>query len=104
MVHVTVRNGMTLAYTLAFVNSALALVEAFGVTLTHAQELGITGFVNAAFLLAARVMTMKEGTSDGGTVAVKHVPVLVETPPDGGAPTITPLPPEPVAVGVTPLP
>lgn len=102
MIHVTVKNGMTLAYTLAFVNSALALVEAFGVMLTHAQELGITGFVNAAFLLAARVMSMKEATADGGTVAVKHVPELVVTPPNGGSPTVTAVTPDPVvAVGVT---
>jgi hypothetical protein len=100
--HVTVKNGMTLAYTLAFVNSALALVEAFGVMLSHAQELGITGFVNATFLLAARVLSMKEATSDGGTVSVAHVPVLVETPPSGGTPTVTQpvLDPAP-AVGVT---
>lgn len=102
MIHVTVKNGMTLAYTLAFVNASLALVEAFGVVLNHTQEFSITAFVNAAFLLAARVLSMKESTSDGGTVAVKHVPVLVETPPDGGTPTVTAAPIEPVpAVGVT---
>lgn len=100
MIHVTVKNGMTLAYTLAFVNAALALVEAFGIMLSHAQELGITGFVNAAFLLAARVLSMKETTPDGGTVAVKHVPVVVETPPGGGEPTVTPIGSEPAPAAV----
>lgn len=101
MIHVTVRNGMTLAYTLAFVNSTLALVISFGVSLTDAQRAGIIGFVNAAFLLAARVMMMKEGTSDGGTVVVKHVPVLEVTPPSVPPPVAPALvAAEPVA-GVT---
>lgn len=80
MTHLTTRNGLTLAYTVAFLNAALALVEAFGVHLNHTQELSITAFVNAAVILAARVLHLPEKTATGGTVTITHVPVLTETP------------------------
>lgn len=102
MIHVTVKNGMTLAYTLAFVNACLGAFESFYVHLNHAQQASLTTLVNASVLLIARVMTMKETTPDGGTVAVKHVPVVVETPPGGGEPTVTPVIGDPApVVGVT---
>jgi hypothetical protein len=82
---------LTLAYVVAFINSALALVEAFGVVLTHAQEVSITAFVNAAVILAARVLHMPEKTPDGGVVAVAHIPELVTlSPPTEPAATVTP--------------
>ncbi len=85
----TVRNGLTLAYTVAAINALLELLISFGVHLSDAQHAGIVAFVNAVVLLAARVLHMPERTSTG-TVQVEHVPVLVETP--------TPPKPEPVTV------
>ena len=89
----TVRNGLTLAYVVALINCAMALAIAFGVDLTDAQQGAIMAFVNAAVLLSARVFHMPESTPDGGTVPVRHVPVLETTPP--------PVPPDPAPV-VTP--
>lgn len=94
MTHVTVRNGLTLAYTVAVVNAGLALVVAFGINVSTAQQAAIVGFVNAAMLLAARVLHLPEKTATG-TVAVTHVPVLVETP----KPTPVEAPPVPPVVG-----
>jgi hypothetical protein len=81
MIHVTVRNGLTLAYVLALTNSALSLVTSFGVHLDDGQQAGIVAFVNAAVMLAARVLHLPEKTADGGTVAIRHVPVLEASPP-----------------------
>ncbi len=83
--HVTVRNGLTLAYVVAFTNAALALVISFGVSLDSGQQAAIVGFVNAAIMLAARVLHLPEKTADGGTVAVRHVPVLETQAPLAGA-------------------
>jgi hypothetical protein len=89
MTHVTVRNGLTLAYTIAFLNASLALLIAFGVTLTDTQQATIVAFVNAAVLLGARVLHLPERTTTG-TVQVEHVPVLVETPtPPPVPPSVT---------------
>lgn len=94
--HVTVRNGLTLAYTVAFVNATLALLIAFGLAITQGQQAAIVAFVNAAILLAARVLHLPERTATG-TVAVHHVPVLTETTdePDAPTATVTPIRPEP---------
>lgn len=97
MVHLTVRNGLTLAYIVAFTNAALSLVLAFGISLDGGQQTAIVGFVNAAVMLAARVLHMPESTPGGGTVAVRHVPVL-ETHPPASPPDTEP------AVIVPPLP
>jgi hypothetical protein len=88
MTHVTVRNGLTLAYTIAFVNATLALLIAFGVSLSDTQQATIVTFVNAAILLAARVLHLPERTATG-TVKVTHVPVLTET--DDHAPEVPPV-------------
>jgi hypothetical protein len=96
--HLTVRNGLTLAYVVALVNALLALLLAFGVNITTEQSAAITAFVNAAMLLAARVLHLPESTPDGGTVRVTHVPVLQTQGPvqtthgPGGETTVTPLP------------
>lgn len=90
--HVTVRNGLTLAYVVALINCAMALAISFGVNLTDGQQGAIMAFVNAAVLVAARVLHLPEQTPDGGTVAVRHVPVLASTPP------ATPADPAPVTV------
>ena len=92
--HVTVRNGLTLAYTVAFVNATLALLIAFGLSITQGQQAAIVAFVNAAILLAARVLHLPERTARG-TVAVHHVPVLTTTPDDPEQPQTTTTPPEP---------
>jgi hypothetical protein len=84
--HVTVRNGLTLAYTIAFINAALALLVQFGVHLTTDQQTAITTFVNVSIVLAARVLHMPERTP-AGLVMVKHEPILVteaEPEPDKG--------------------
>lgn len=81
MTHVTVRNGMTLAYTVALVNALLGLLVAFGVNLNDTQRGAIVVFVNVAVLLVGRVLHLPEKTPDGGTVRVAHVPVLETTPP-----------------------
>lgn len=78
--HVTVRNGLSLAYVVALVNASLALVIAFGANLDSGQQAAIVGFVNAAVLLAARVLHLPERTLGGGAVAIRHVPVLETTP------------------------
>lgn len=90
MTHVTVRNGLTLAYTVAVVNALLELLISFGVHLTDVQHASIVGFVNAAMLLGARVLHLPEKTPTG-TVAVRHFPVLEEitTPPVA----VVPVPP-----------
>jgi hypothetical protein len=73
---VTVRNGLTLAYTVALINTLLALLIAFGATVTNEQQAAIMAFVNAAVLLSARVLHLPERTPSGGTIQVNHVPVL----------------------------
>ena len=80
--HVTVRNGLTLAYVVALLNATLQLLVSFGLTLSHEQDLAITAFVNAAVMVAARVLHLPERTPDGGTVKVTHVPVLATTTPN----------------------
>ena len=80
--HVNVRNGLTLAYLVALVNCAMALVVSFGVDLSNTQQGAIMAFVNAAVMLSARVMHLPERTSGGGVVAVTHVPVLEVKTPD----------------------
>lgn len=94
--HVTVRNGLTLALVVAFVNTGLQLLTSFGVHMTDTQRAGITAFVNAAVMLGARVLSLPEKTAAGGTVKVEHVPQLVVTPP--------PEPTPPVAAAVIPTP
>jgi hypothetical protein len=95
---VTVRNGLTLAYTVALINAALAVMIAFGVAITNEQNAAIVGFVNAAVLVAARVLHLPERTADGGTVVVSHVPVLTTQGPvqtthgAAGETVVTPLP------------
>lgn len=86
----TVRNGLTLAYTVALINAALTLVVAFGVTVTTEQQAAIVAFVNVAILLTARVLHLPERTADGGTIAVQHVPELVETKPPDAPPVVQP--------------
>lgn len=90
MTHVTVRNGLTLAYTVALVNAALAVAMSFGVHITNAQQAALVTFVNVAVLLAARVLNLPERTATG-TVQVQHTPVLVETPTAPPVPTVTPV-------------
>lgn len=91
----TVRNGLTLAYVVAFVNATLAMLASFGLNLTQDQQVSVVTFVNVALLLSARVLHMPEKTLDGGTVTVTHVPVLTTTPPD---PNAIPDPSAPVVV------
>lgn len=81
------RNGLTLAYVVALVNSALTLLTSFGVNLTPTEQSSIVGFVNVAIMLAARALSLPERTP-AGKVRVTHVPVLenletqeVEMPP-----------------------
>lgn len=90
MTHVTVRNGMTLAYMVAVVNALLGVLIAFGVSLTDVQRASIIVFVNAAVLLVGRVLHLPEKTPDGGTIRVAHVPVLETTP---AVPAVTTTPP-----------
>lgn len=96
--HLTVRNGLTLAYVVALINAALALLIAFGVTINTEQNAAIVGFVNAAVLLSARALHLPEKTADGGTIAVTHVPVLTTQGPVQtthsieGETVVTPLP------------
>ena len=85
--HLTVRNGLTLAYVVALINAALALLLSFGVDISQEQQVAIVGFVNAAVMLGARVLHMPERTPDGGTVKVTHVPVLTTQTP--GSPDVT---------------
>lgn len=92
MTHVTVRNGLTLAYTVAAINAALVLVTAFGISITQDQQAAIVAFVNISLLLAARVLHMPEKTPTG-TIKVDHFPVLVETPTLKPEPIVTPLVP-----------
>lgn len=92
--HVTVRNGLTLAYVIALVNALLALMDAFGLHLTANQQVAVAGFVNASVVVAARVLHLPERAPNGETVSVRHVPVLETT----GGPT-----PEPPIV-VEPVP
>lgn len=79
--HVTVRNGLTLAYVVAVVNASLTLLLSFGINITSEQQAAITAFVNAAMLLAARVLHLPERTPDGGTVQVTHMPILKTSGP-----------------------
>lgn len=79
--HVTVRNGLTLAYVVALVNSALILLVSFGVNMNDSQQAAIVGFVNVAVMLAARVLHLPERTPAGGTVQLQHVPVLTSSDP-----------------------
>jgi len=88
--HVTVRNGLTLAYVVALVNALMAVLLSFGVHMTNDQIAAITGLVNAAMLLSARVLHLPEKTPDGGTVKITHVPVLKQTSADGETTTVTP--------------
>jgi predicted membrane channel-forming protein YqfA (hemolysin III family) len=76
MTHVTVRNGMTLAYMVALVNALLGCLVTFGVDLSDPQRASIITFVNVAVLLVARVLHLPEQTPTG-TVRVTHVPALV---------------------------
>lgn len=98
LTHVTVRNGLTLAYVVALINAALALLIAFGLSISNEQNAAIVGFVNAAVLVAARVLHLPEKTVGGGTVSVSHVPVLTTQGPiqttkgPEGETVITPLP------------
>jgi len=87
--HLTVRNGLTLAYVVALINAALALLLSFGVDISQEQQVAIVGFVNAAVMLGARVLHMPERTPDGGTVKVSHVPVLTTQTPGEEGPTTT---------------
>lgn len=77
----TVRNGLTLAYVVALVNAALALLVSFGIHMNDTQQAAIVGFVNVAVMLGARVLNLPERTPTGGTVSVTHVPVLTTTDP-----------------------
>lgn len=96
--HVTVRNGLTLAYVVALVNALLALLLSFGVDISPEQAAAITAFVNAAVILSARVLHLPERTPDGGTIRMQHIPVLTTQGPvvtshgPTGETTITPLP------------
>lgn len=101
--HVTVRNGLTLAYVVALINAALAIVVAFGLTITAPEQAAITGFLNAAVLLAARVLNLPEKIPGGAIVGVGHVPVLSEvTPaPVDAIPPVAP-PGVPIVTSVTP--
>lgn len=86
--HVTVRNGLSLAYIVAFINAGLALLLSFGIDISQEQQVAIVGFVNAAVMLAARVLHLPERTPDGGTVKLTHVPVLTtQTPSQSDPPT-----------------
>lgn len=79
--HVTVRNGLTLAYVVAVINAVLALLLAFGLNLSSEQQGAIALFINASVMLAARVLHLPERTPDGGTIKVSHLPVITEKPP-----------------------
>jgi hypothetical protein len=48
-------NGVALAYAMGLVNAGMALVIAFGVSLTETQQASIFAFVNAALVLVAHV-------------------------------------------------
>lgn len=87
--HVTVRNGLTLAYMVAVINCAMALAISFGIHLTDVQQGAIMAFVNAVVMLAARVLHLPEQTPDGGTVMVRHVPVLEASSKDGSQSSTT---------------
>lgn len=50
------RNGLTIAYTVAFINAALSLVISFGIHLTTNQQVSIVSFINIGIMLAARAM------------------------------------------------
>lgn len=98
LTHVQVRNGLTLAYVVALINAGLALLVSFGLTLTLEQNAAIVAFVNAAVVVAARVLHLPERTVDGGTVSLTHVPVLttqgpiITTKGPEGETSVTPVP------------
>lgn len=48
-------NGVTIAYAMGVVNAALAMLFAFGVSMTQDQRGYVSAFVNAALVLVAHV-------------------------------------------------
>jgi hypothetical protein len=95
----TVRNGLTLAYVVATINAGLGVLLAFGIVVSEAQQSALIVFVNAAMLLAARVLNLPEKIpGGGGTVSVNHLPVLTTRTSSGETTMVPPstegLPPE----------
>lgn len=64
-------NGVAIALCYAVVNSMLALLLAFGVTLTQDESAAIMAFVNNALVLIAYV----------AHVGAKHTKVVIPAPP-----------------------
>ena len=61
-------NGITMAYAMALVNATLALLLAFGLTLSPDEQASITTFINAALVVLAhvghRLGEQQQATSD----------------------------------------
>ena len=93
VLHFNVRNGVTLAYGVTFVNTLLGLLVAFGVHLTKAEDAALVAFINVTIAFLARLFNLPEVTPQGGVTRVAHVPVLEQIEP----PTAPPTPVETVA-------
>lgn len=81
-------NGITMAYAMGLVNSLLAVLLAFGVTLSDQQTAAIVGFTNAALVILAHV-----GHRLGEALSTQHpTPVATPAPAAAPAPTVEPAP------------
>jgi hypothetical protein len=64
-------NGVAIALTYAVVNSVLAVLLAFGITLTQDESAAVLAFVNNALVLVAYV----------AHVGAKHTKAVIPAPP-----------------------
>lgn len=92
-------NGITMAYAMGLVNALLAVLLAFGVTLSDQQTAAIVGFTNAALVILAHV-----GHRLGEALTAQH-PAPVATPAAPPAPVaVVDMPHTPAAPALVPVP
>jgi phosphotransferase system glucose/maltose/N-acetylglucosamine-specific IIC component len=72
-------NGISIAYMMGVVNAALAMLLAFGITLTFPQQASIVTFVNAALVLLAH-LSHRLGEAENNLKASPAVPPTPPTP------------------------
>lgn len=96
-------NGITMAYAMGAVNALLAVLLAFGVTMTDQQTAAIVGFVNAALVILAHVghrLGEAINTQHPATVASTTTTTTTTTPPAPApaqsTPVLVPVPDPPV--------
>jgi hypothetical protein len=81
-------NGISIAYMMGLLNACLAMMLAFGLTLTVQQQATVVAFVNAALVLLAHLSHRLGENESNLKMSPAQTPTDAELPPPPDVPPL----------------